>query len=507
MAKRLLLVVVLSLVIAALLTMVLAAIYSQSRAMHELMSPRAFSLVAIAAFILTLLLSGFILSMSMTTREDWSALFATESGGNAAPGPARPGQKPARPVAEKETPGVTLATATAAQANPGAVPTAAAASATGTPIREEAPDLTRTRPHEVPVAAPKALGPADAAKSESAVLVEKSLAGLKAFGLTIDDKTRLGAALFLAGAAEALAEKHRLPSRQALSTVESGIDLLGGEATFAEDFGKIYVELVKKPENAAVFGAGRKAVLEPPPPPSPDEASQGEAAPAVSFALALALDEWLGDSDKPTLAEGSEETILIAETDGIAPTDPPKPKDLARIEGCRRILRRAMRIHGGIALKTNINGMVASFPRPGDALSASAEMMQGAAESAKFSPDGAVQFRIGIASARPAARDKTLPPAEDLAQRFARHAKPGEIIADRPSCLGAGELGRGARDRGTLALGGVARPITLMIIDWKTVAANAPSPTQTETQAAPAANSAAASAAAVALAGTTTGQA
>jgi len=281
--------------------------------------------------------------------------------------------------------------------------------------------------------------------------------------------------------------------------VESCIDLLGGGPTFSEAFAKQYLEQLKIKDNAAIFGAGRSAIQ------SPVQASAPEARPEAAIdlgdfpesgasqvepatgktadvlaqpeppppappvpslpGLAIALDAWLGDD--PSSSAQAGEAVLVAEMEA-----PPKPEaqdttSLNRMEVSRRVMRRALRTTGGIALKQSWGGIIASFPQSTDAISAAAEMQRAASEHTALYPLEQVVLKIGVATDRVGQRDRTIPPATELATRFLRHAKGGEIIADRITCLAGGELGKAAKDRGTLALAGVAKPIQISIVEWR----------------------------------------
>jgi hypothetical protein len=517
--KRLFVIVAVGLVAGGLAVVILSALYSNSRAVHNIMSPAAFGVTSVVIFFLAFGITVLVLALTFVSRDEWAELLASgnEAAAKEAKGRSRSkagdGVRLAVKEEDKTSPLVSeqmrLGTATAAAANPGAVPTPAPKpTQTWTGARRDEPQDLSARPAPYQAPAPAAmpkLEPMDVAKNEAAKLLELSIAALPGFGLKVDDRTRLGCALYLAGAAEAVAEKHKLKEGEALSVIESCIDLLNGGPPFAEAFAKDYLQHLKNKDNAAIFGAGRGAIMtatgapqapatdgqpsidlgdlgQPSaegasmpaakfdaPPPTGDILAQPEPPPAPPVpslpGLAMALDVWLGDD--PTSSAQAGEAVLIAEME-----TPPKPEaqdttSLNRIEVSRRVMRRALRTTGGIAIKQSWGGIVASFPQSADAILAAAEMMRGASEHTALYPLESVVLKIGVATDRVGAKDRTIPPAAELASRFLRHAKSGEIIADRITCMAGGELGKAAKDRGTLALAGVAKPIQIATVEWR----------------------------------------
>lgn len=411
MLKRLLVIALVGLVVGVLAVAILSALYTNSRAVHNVMSPAAYGVTSVVVFFLAFGITVLVLALTFVSRDEWADLLAT---GNDKPGagtaqprrssapeaddfePEEPAKSGAKTPAQATS---KLGTATAAATNPKAVPTPQpkpAQSWTGT--RRDDPQNLGTAPPPMASVAPKppSVEPIDAAKNDAAKMMELSIAGLGNFGLKIDDRTRLGCALYLAGAAEALAEKHALKEGEALSVVESCIDLLGGGPTFSEAFAKQYLEQLKNKDNAAIFGAGRSAIQ------NPVQASVPEARPEAAIdlgdfpesgasqvepatgktadvlaqpelpppappvpslpGLAIALDAWLGDD--PSSSAQAGEAVLVAEMEA-----PPKPEaqdttSLNRMEVSRRVMRRALRTTGGIALKQSWGGIVASFPNP-----------------------------------------------------------------------------------------------------------------------------------------------
>lgn len=520
MLKRLIVISVVGLVVGVLAVAILSALYANSRSVHSIMTPAAYGVTSVVVFFLAFGITVLVLALTFISRDEWADLLA--SGNEAAkPEPRRSAMrssedfepdapeetKPAKAAAPAQA--SRLGTATAAKTNPKAVPPPPPKPAqTWTGARRDDPqDLSAgPPPHQPrPPDKPAKVAPMDVAKTEAAKLLELSIAGLANFGLKVDDRTRLGCALFLAGAAEAMAEKHKLKEGEALSVIESGIDLLNGGPGFAESFAKEYLQHLKNKDNAAIFGAGRTAATAPGPqptapgsqeiaidlgdlgltpttspapgaaptpanPPTADVLAQPEPPPPPPPgpslpALAIALDVWLGDDPNSSAQAG--ESVLVAEMEAPPPQEAQDTTSLNRMEVSRRVLRRALRTTGGIALKQGWGGIVASFPQSADAIAAAAEMQRGASEHTALYPLESVVLKIGVATDRTSQRDRSMPPAVELAARFLRHAKSGEIIADRVTCMAGGELGKAAKDRGTLALAGVVRPIQIATIDWR----------------------------------------
>jgi len=193
-----------------------------------------------------------------------------------------------------------------------------------------------------------------------------------------------------------------------------------------------------------------------------------------SEAVLQAINEFLGEGEdaatEPPEA-GAFRTVLFTDVEGsTALTDrlgDAKARDLLREH--ERIVREALKAHGGSEVKTLGDGFMASFSSATKALESAIAMQQAFAERNE-SAEGPIKVRIGLNAGEPIAEDDDLFGASvNRAARIAALAQGGEILVANV----VRELAEGKEfmfgDRGETALRGFDDPVRLFEVRWREV--------------------------------------
>jgi class 3 adenylate cyclase len=191
-------------------------------------------------------------------------------------------------------------------------------------------------------------------------------------------------------------------------------------------------------------------------------------------AVLAAIDEFLGDRDPaPAGAEAPAAsgvcTILFTDVEGsTALTErlgDAKARDVLRNH--ERIVREALRAHGGAEVKAMGDGFMASFPSATRALECAIAMQRAFAAHNETAGE-TISVRIGLNAGEPIAEHEDLfGTAVILAARIAARAEGGEILASdvvRQLVAGKGFL---FSDRSEVALRGFEDPVRLYEVRWR----------------------------------------
>ncbi len=201
-------------------------------------------------------------------------------------------------------------------------------------------------------------------------------------------------------------------------------------------------------------------------------------------AVLAAIDEFLGEGEEAktgveALAADIVHTILFTDVEGSTALTQrlgdAKARELLREH--ERMVREALKAHGGAEVKTMGDGFMAAFSSATRALECAIAMQrafvvgaglappEGAASSA---PTEAIRVRIGLNAGEPIAEEEDLfGTAVILAARIAAKAEGGEILtSDTVRGLVAGKKFLFA-DRGDTALRGFEDPVRLYEVSWR----------------------------------------
>jgi class 3 adenylate cyclase/pimeloyl-ACP methyl ester carboxylesterase len=190
--------------------------------------------------------------------------------------------------------------------------------------------------------------------------------------------------------------------------------------------------------------------------------------------LAGAIEEFLGEGEELAAAAEAPEpsafrTVLFTDVEGSTALTQrlgdAKARDLLRQH--ERMVREALKAHGGSEVKTTGDGFMTSFSSATRALE-SAIAMQRAFAQHNESAEEPILVRVGLNAGEPVAEEKDLfGTAVNLAARICGHAEAGQILAsDVVRQLVAGKDFLFA-DRGEAALKGFDEPVRLFEVRWQ----------------------------------------
>jgi class 3 adenylate cyclase len=194
-------------------------------------------------------------------------------------------------------------------------------------------------------------------------------------------------------------------------------------------------------------------------------------------AVLSAIDEFLGDSEEAPAARGAPSrepgglvTILFTDVEGSTALTERLGDAKARevLRNHERIVREALRAHGGAEVKAMGDGFMASFSSATRALECAVAMQRAFAAHDDEHPETPIHVRIGLNAGEPIAEDEDLfGTAVILAARIAAQAKGKEIlVANVVKELAAGK-GFLFADRGEVALRGFEGPVRLYEVHWE----------------------------------------
>jgi len=200
----------------------------------------------------------------------------------------------------------------------------------------------------------------------------------------------------------------------------------------------------------------------------------GWMAPDSENTLVRAIDEFLGEGDEAAArakapAAGGMITILFTDVEGSTALTQrlgdAKARDLLREH--ERMVREALKAHGGSEVKTMGDGFMASFSSATKALECAIAMQRAFAEHNETA-DEPIKVRVGMNAGEPIAEDDDLfGTAVNEAARITATAKSGEILVSDV----VRELVKGKNflfaDRGEATLKGFDEPVRLFEVRWR----------------------------------------
>jgi class 3 adenylate cyclase len=194
-------------------------------------------------------------------------------------------------------------------------------------------------------------------------------------------------------------------------------------------------------------------------------------------AVLAAIDEFLGEGEEaaaaPKVGEGLQ-TILFTDVEGSTALTQRLGDARARevLREHERMVREALKAHGGAEVKTMGDGFMASFSSATRALESAIAMQRAFAEHNE-SAEESIRVRIGLNAGEPIAEDDPdgrsdlFGTAVNEAARITAAAQGGEILVANV----VRELAKGKdfqfADRGDVALKGFDEPVRLYEVRWR----------------------------------------
>ena len=202
----------------------------------------------------------------------------------------------------------------------------------------------------------------------------------------------------------------------------------------------------------------------------------GSGAPILgdSDAVLQAIDEFLGEGEEAAVVDdplgpGEFRTILFTDVEGSTALTQrlgdAKARDLLREH--ERMVREALKSHGGSEVKTMGDGFMASFSSATKALECAIAMQRSFAEKNETAEEP-IKVRVGLNAGEPIAEDEDLfGTAVNLAARICSQAETGQILAP----IVVRELASGKQfmfaDLGETELRGFEDPVRLYELRWR----------------------------------------
>jgi class 3 adenylate cyclase/pimeloyl-ACP methyl ester carboxylesterase len=196
----------------------------------------------------------------------------------------------------------------------------------------------------------------------------------------------------------------------------------------------------------------------------------------VAVVMAKAIYEFLGEGEEspaawsaPSRELGGLVTILFTDVEGSTALTQrlgdAKSREVLRSH--ERIVREALRAHGGAEVKAMGDGFMASFTSATRALECAVAMQKAFATHSDENPEMPIKVRVGLNAGEPIAEDEDLfGTAVIVAARIAAQAKGGEILVSNV----VRELAAGKEfafsDRGEVTLKGFTDPTHLYRVQW-----------------------------------------
>jgi class 3 adenylate cyclase/pimeloyl-ACP methyl ester carboxylesterase len=194
----------------------------------------------------------------------------------------------------------------------------------------------------------------------------------------------------------------------------------------------------------------------------------------VRRAIFRAIEEFLGVGEETkakteAAVAGAFRTVLFTDVEGSTALTQRLGDAKARevLREHERIVREALRAHGGSEVKTMGDGFMASFSSATRALECAIAMQRAFAAHSESAKEP-IRVRVGLNAGEPIAEAEDLfGTAVNLAARIAAKAEGGEILASdvvRQLVAGKGFL---FADRGDAALRGFEDPVRLYEVRWQ----------------------------------------
>jgi class 3 adenylate cyclase len=194
--------------------------------------------------------------------------------------------------------------------------------------------------------------------------------------------------------------------------------------------------------------------------------------------MGKAIYEFLGEGEDAPAAAGAPSrepgglvTILFTDVEGSTALTERLGDAKARevLRNHERIVREALRAHGGAEVKAMGDGFMASFSSATRALECAVAMQRAFAAHDDEHPETPIRVRIGLNAGEPIAEDEDLfGTAVQVAARVCARAQPCQILASNVVQELAAGKGFVFSDQGEATLKGLDKPVRLYDLHWQT---------------------------------------
>jgi len=288
--------------------------------------------------------------------------------------------------------------------------------------------------------------------------LSRGVARLKEENIPLEKFNKFGISLFIAGAAETYKERNNLSHLKFTSLLRDTIATLGTSKGMAETFAEKYdTYLVEDSRYMEIFRLGRQAMTAL----IDKQEMPGEI-------LLSAIHHW----NKPKDEKGGKEPITVVFTDIVGSTDITQTLGDQAAQNVVRahndIVRECLTVHNGKEIKHTGDGIMASFSSGSEAIRATMEMQQNILNQIGVNPELPLKVRIGLNTGELIMEENDLfGTTVQLAARICDKADAGEIYcsgATKAICLNSPDLFFDEQDK--VELKGFKEPIPLFKVVW-----------------------------------------
>jgi adenylate cyclase len=274
----------------------------------------------------------------------------------------------------------------------------------------------------------------------------------------LDNFTKFGINLFLAGACESLSSKRDLDAATRSRILADSVQVMGFKKSHAASFADRYEEyLLQDARYMSMFQAGRNAMA--------NHLTDNASGPSH---LKTALEDW----NKPKPKEAHARVVAVLFTDIAGSTALTQQLGDAGaqevVRAHNKIVRENLTRYHGREVKHTGDGMMCSFDQPTNAVEASIEIQKETIQLRSSNPNLPLKLKIGINAGEPIAEDNDLfGTTVQLAARIVDKAQADQIFVSetvRGICTGKGISFKSA---GGFAMKGFDGDVNLYEVMWQ----------------------------------------
>ena len=270
-------------------------------------------------------------------------------------------------------------------------------------------------------------------------------------GERIGAADKFGSTLFIAGACEAMRQAHSLKHKQFVRLLERALGAIGHPKSAAHRIAGKYEEYLMEPQYIGIFKAGSDAM---------NKFADGDERAIGAFSDAIK------DWRSPQASSSSDGPLAVMFTDIVGST---KMTQEHGDEGAQtvvrthnRIVRSALKMHGGREVKHTGDGIMASFTKSAASVTAAIVMLEGLKAHNAKGAELPLHMRVGINAGEPIVEDNDLfGTTVQMAARICDAAETDKVLVSsvvRDLCGGQTIKFDAA---GQYGMKGIAEPVTL----------------------------------------------
>ncbi len=274
----------------------------------------------------------------------------------------------------------------------------------------------------------------------------------------LDNFTKFGINLFLAGACESLSSKRDLDGSTRARILADSVQVMGFKKSHAASFADRYEEyLLQDSRYMSMFQAGRNAMA--------NHLTDNASGPSH---LKTALEDW--NKPKPKEAQARVVAVLFTDIAGSTALTQELGDAGAQevVRAHNKIVRENLTRYHGREVKHTGDGMMCSFDQPTNAVEASIEIQKETIQLRGSNPALPLKLKIGINAGEPIAEDNDLfGTTVQLAARIVDKAQADQIFVSetvRGICTGKGISFKAA---GGFAMKGFEGDVNLYEVMWQ----------------------------------------